>query len=80
MKSLTTSAHIEPDTRCRVDVFGNTDRGGCFVSLRFGGDLVDIALIARPGTSEALRTLARAADEAARVLDQMAAAMQEGAA
>ncbi|MFF3466521.1 hypothetical protein [Streptomyces sp. NPDC002619] len=80
MKSLTTSAHVEPDTTTRVDVFDHTGRGGCFVSLRIGGDLVDIALIARPGTAEAMRTLARAADDAARVLDQMAADTTEGAA
>ncbi|MEU0964281.1 hypothetical protein ABZ357_02160 [Streptomyces sp. NPDC005917] len=80
MKSITTSAHIEPDTAARVDVFDGTDHGGCFVSLRLGGDFVDIALIARPESSKALRALARAAEEAAHVLDRMAADAVEGAA
>ncbi|MEU0410123.1 hypothetical protein ABZ307_20205 [Streptomyces griseorubiginosus] len=69
MKSLTTSAHIEPDTRCRVTPFA--DRTNPFVSLRIEGDSIEIALIARPGTSAALRTLAAAAIEAAGVLDAL---------
>ncbi|MET8950864.1 hypothetical protein [Streptomyces sp. NPDC004533] len=80
MKSLTTSAHIEADTTTSVNVFDATDRDGGFVSLRIGGDLVDLSLIARPGTADSLRALARAADEAARVLDQITADEQEGAA
>ncbi|MFF3876591.1 hypothetical protein [Streptomyces sp. NPDC001978] len=80
MNTLTTSAHIEPDTTSRVTVFNPTDDDEGFISLRIGGDGVDVALIARPGTTDALRALARAADEAARVLDQMAAPMPEGAA
>lgn len=69
MKSLTTSAHIEPDTRYRVTPFA--DRTNPFVSLRIEGDFVEIALIARPGTSESLRNLAAAAIEAAGALDAM---------
>ncbi|MEU6652723.1 hypothetical protein ABZ904_25640 [Streptomyces sp. NPDC046900] len=80
MKTLTTSAHIEPDTTSRVNVFPSTDRGGAFVSLRIGGDLIDITFIARPGTADALRALAGAAEEAARVLDQITAEEQEEAA
>ncbi|MEU3342591.1 hypothetical protein [Streptomyces sp. NPDC006668] len=71
MKSLTTSAHIEPDTRFRVTPFA--DRVNPFVCLRIGGDFVELALMARLGTSEALRALAAAAIEAAGVLDAMAA-------
>ncbi|GAA3771305.1 hypothetical protein [Streptomyces chiangmaiensis] len=69
MKSLTTSAHIEPDTRFRVTEF--SDSTDPFVSLRIGGDFVEIALIATPGTSETLRNLAAAALEAADALDAL---------
>ncbi|MFD7403589.1 hypothetical protein ACFV7R_13160 [Streptomyces sp. NPDC059866] len=71
MKSLTTSAHLEQDTRCRVTPFA--DRANPFVSLRIEGEFIEIALIASPGTSEALRNLAAAAIEAAGALDAMAA-------
>ncbi|MGW1557306.1 hypothetical protein ACWCQ1_12435 [Streptomyces sp. NPDC002144] len=71
MKSLTTSAHIEPDTRFRVTPFA--DRANPFVCLRIGGDFVELALMAPLGTSEALRALAAAAIEAAGALDAMAA-------
>jgi hypothetical protein len=70
VKSLTTSAHIEPDTRSRVTPF--PDRTNPFVCLRIEGDFVEVALIARPGTSEVLRNLAAAAIEAAGALDAMA--------
>ncbi|MQY34905.1 hypothetical protein SRB17_28770 [Streptomyces sp. RB17] len=80
MKTLTASAHIEPDTTSRVNVFPSTNDDEAFVSLRIGGDGIDVAFLARAGTAEALRTLARAADEAARVLDQITADEQEGAA
>ncbi|MET7761918.1 hypothetical protein ABZS71_07735 [Streptomyces sp. NPDC005393] len=69
MKSLTTSAHIEPDTRFRVTPFA--DRANPFVSLRIEGEFVEIALIAASGTSQALRNLAAAAIEAAGALDAM---------
>ncbi|MGW1523769.1 hypothetical protein [Streptomyces sp. NPDC002159] len=75
MRSLTTSAHIEPDTRFRVTPF--TDPADPFVSLRIGGDSIDIALIASPGTSETLRNLAAAAIEAADALDTLAPDMPE---
>ncbi|MGW0208639.1 hypothetical protein ACWDZ8_23515 [Streptomyces sp. NPDC003233] len=70
MKSLTTSAHIEPDTRFRVTPFA--DRANPFVSLRVEGDSVEIAFIASLGTSQVLRDLAAAAIEAAGALDAMA--------
>lgn len=69
MKSLTTSAHIEPDTRYRVTPFA--DRAHPFVSLRIEGDFIEIALLAAPGASEALRNLAAAAIEAAGLLDAL---------
>ncbi|MEU5378482.1 hypothetical protein ABZ359_23780 [Streptomyces sp. NPDC005968] len=69
MRSLTTSAHIEPDSRFRVTTFA--DSADPFVSLRIGGDFVEIALIASPGTSETLRNLAAAAIEAADALDAL---------
>ncbi|MFD0136436.1 hypothetical protein ACFVIL_21125 [Streptomyces sp. NPDC127159] len=70
MERLTTSAHIEPDTRFRVTPFA--DRVSPFVCLRIGGDLVEIALLASLGSSEALRRLAAAAIEAAGALDALA--------
>jgi hypothetical protein len=69
VNSLTTSAHIEPDTRFRVTPFA--DRTAPFVSLRIGGDFIEIALLAAPGASGALRRLAAAAIEAAGALDAM---------
>lgn len=75
VKSLTTSAHIEPDTRIRVTPFA--DRAAPFVSLRIGGDRVELALLAHPGASETLRTLAAAAIEAANALDAMATGTPE---
>lgn len=78
MKSLGTSAHIEPDTRFRVTPFA--DRVNSFVSLRVEGDFVAVTLIASLGTSEALRNLATAATEAAGALDAMAADIPEVAA
>jgi hypothetical protein len=69
VKSLTTSAHIEPDSRFRVTTFANS--ADPFVSLRIRGDFVEIALIASPGTSETLRNLAAAAIEAADALDAL---------
>ncbi|GGJ15287.1 hypothetical protein [Streptomyces brasiliensis] len=71
MKNLTASAHIEPNTRFRVTAF--PDRATPFVSLRMGGDFVEIALIASPGTSKALRNLATTAIEAADALDALTA-------
>ncbi|MFI8238365.1 hypothetical protein ACIF83_14040 [Streptomyces sp. NPDC085866] len=71
MENLTTSAHIEPDTRFRVTPFA--DRAYPFVSLRIGGDFVEIALLASAGASEALRNLAAAAIEAAGALDALTA-------
>ncbi|WP_392962855.1 hypothetical protein [Streptomyces sp. LN245] len=69
MQTITTSAHIEPDTRFRVTPFA--DRANPFVSLRIEGDFAEIALISSSGTSEALRNLAAAAIEAAGALDAM---------
>jgi hypothetical protein len=71
VNSLTASAHIEPDTRFRVTPF--PDRSAPFVSLRIGGDFVEIALLAAPGASKSLRNLAAAAIEAAGALDAMTA-------
>ncbi|MFC8708369.1 hypothetical protein ACFUCQ_00300 [Streptomyces sp. NPDC057197] len=79
MKTITTSAHLEPDTTFRVNVFDSTPEGGSFVSLRVGGEQVDIALLARPGTAGALRALARAAEEAASALDVIADSASGGA-
>ncbi|GHA14616.1 hypothetical protein ACFOOM_10880 [Streptomyces echinoruber] len=78
MKSFTASAHLEPDSTSRVSVFDATEDSGPFVSLRIGGQLVDLALIARPGTASALRALARAADEAASALDRIADSAADG--
>lgn len=69
MRTLTTSAHLEPDTTTRMNVFAPTPDDDGFVSLRIGGEFIDVALIARPGTADALRALARAAEEAASALD-----------
>ncbi|MGW3724348.1 hypothetical protein [Streptomyces sp. NPDC000851] len=75
MRSLTTSAHIEPDTHFCVTPFA--DSANPFVSLRLEGEFVAVALIAFPGTSEALRNLAAAAIEAAGALDAMTVDSQE---
>ncbi|MET7886214.1 hypothetical protein [Streptomyces avermitilis] len=69
MQTITTSAHIEPDTRFRVTPF--PDSCDPFVSLRVKGDFVEVVLIAPSGTSQALRNLAAAAIEAAEALDAM---------
>ncbi|TVZ94370.1 hypothetical protein [Streptomyces sp. BK340] len=80
MRTITTSAHLEPDTTARLSVFAPTSEDEGFVSLRVGGEFVDLALIARPGTAGALRALARVAEEAAAVLDRIADTAPEGAA
>lgn len=72
MNWLTVSAHIEPDTESRVTVFGDQSP---FVCVRISGGPVDIALMAAPGTSKAVRALAVALVEAAHVLDTMAPAV-----
>ncbi|MFB7113795.1 hypothetical protein [Streptomyces sp. NPDC056291] len=80
MRTLTTSAHLEADTTARVTVFDPTPEDEGFVSLRVGGEFVDLALIARPGTADALRALACAAEEAASALDRIAETASDGAA
>ncbi|MEV0688756.1 hypothetical protein [Streptomyces sp. NPDC050388] len=80
MQTITTSAHLEPDTTSRVSVFDTTSGGEGFVSLRIGGDSIEIALLARPGTADALRALARAATEAAAALDRLTGPTSDGAA
>ncbi|MEW1776168.1 hypothetical protein [Streptomyces sp. NPDC086777] len=75
MENITVSAHIQPDTHFRVTPFA--DRAYPFVSLRIGGDNVEVALLAVPGTSEALRNLASAAIEAAGALDALTSDARE---
>ncbi len=71
MNSLVVTAHIEPDTETRITAFGGDGQpdGEPFVSIRIGSGSVDIALLAAPGASQALRKVAAAAEEAARVLE-----------
>ncbi|MFI8385827.1 hypothetical protein [Streptomyces sp. NPDC085540] len=69
MNSLSTSGHIEPDTRFRVTAFPGGSHP--FVSLRIEGDTAEIALLAAPGSAEALRALAAAASKAAATLDAL---------
>ncbi|MFD8611019.1 hypothetical protein [Streptomyces sp. NPDC059631] len=71
MNSFTPSAHLEPDTTLRVNVFADNDDSGPFVSLAIRGEFINLALLARPGTAGVLRALVRAADEAASALDQI---------
>ncbi|MEV5310720.1 hypothetical protein [Streptomyces sp. NPDC052610] len=78
MRTLTTSAHLEPDTSARVNVFDPTPEDEGFVTLRVGGEFIDLVLIARPCAANALRALARAADEAATALDRIAATAADG--
>lgn len=78
VRALTTTAHLEADTTARVSLFGPASGDEGFVSLRVGGEFVDLALIARPGTADALRTLARAAEEAAAALDRIAKTTPDG--
>ncbi|MFF0833781.1 hypothetical protein [Streptomyces sp. NPDC003344] len=80
MQTLTTSAHLEPDTTARVSRFAPTVDDEGFVSLRIGGAQLDIAFIARPGTADTLRAIAQAAEEAATVLDRLTDTASEGAA
>ncbi|WP_158714646.1 hypothetical protein [Streptomyces sp. NRRL S-474] len=79
MRTITTSAHIEPDTTARLSVFAPTPEDEGFVSLRIGGEFIDLALIARPDTADALRALARVAEEAASALDRIADTTPDGA-
>ncbi|MFZ3595569.1 hypothetical protein [Streptomyces sp. BH104] len=67
MKSLTVSAHVEPDSASRLVTFDG------FVVVRLGGSNVEVSLLASPDTSKALRDLAARLNEAAQVLDTMAA-------
>ncbi|MFD3468782.1 hypothetical protein ACFWWM_20840 [Streptomyces sp. NPDC058682] len=69
MNSLSVSGHIEPDTRLRVTSFPGGSHP--FVSLRIEGATTEIALLAAPGSAEALRALAAAASEAAATLDAL---------
>ncbi|MCX4672849.1 hypothetical protein OG453_40480 [Streptomyces sp. NBC_01381] len=71
MKTATLTAHLEADTPTRLSIFGDRPHEA-FVSLRIGGGLIDISLIAVPGTADALRDLATQATQAAQVLDDMA--------
>ncbi|MFE5538405.1 MULTISPECIES: hypothetical protein [unclassified Streptomyces] len=71
MNSLSVSGHIEPDTRLRVTAFPDSSRP--FVSLRIEGDTTEIALLAAPGSAEALRALSAAASEAAATLEALTA-------
>ncbi|MEU2500113.1 hypothetical protein ACPCC5_28470 [Streptomyces pseudogriseolus] len=80
MKTLTTTAHLEADTTSRVSLFGPTSGDEGFVSLRVEGEFVELSLIARPGTVDALRALARAAEEAAAALDRIAETTPDGGA
>ncbi|MGQ4414804.1 hypothetical protein ACN6LA_005211 [Streptomyces sp. SAS_269] len=80
MQTLTTSAHLEPDTTARVSRFAPTRDDEGFVSLRIGGDHLDLAFIARPGTADTLRVIARAAEEAATILDHITDTATDGAA
>ncbi|MGW6023710.1 hypothetical protein [Streptomyces sp. NPDC055099] len=72
MNTATLTAHLEADTPTRLIIFGNRAPGEAFVSLRIGSGLIDISLIAVPGTADALRELATQAAQAAQVLDDIA--------
>ncbi|MCX5560760.1 hypothetical protein [Streptomyces sp. NBC_00038] len=82
MKTITASAHLEPDTETVIRVFDGVDHNSPapFISLRIGNGDVDIVLLADPNAAPALRTLAMAAEQAATVLDELAARTAEGAA
>ncbi|MFE3761254.1 hypothetical protein ACFXPI_05755 [Streptomyces sp. NPDC059104] len=71
MNGLSISGHIKPDTRLRVTAF--PDRSRPFVSLRIEGATTEIALLAAPGSAEALRALSAAASEAAATLEALTA-------
>ncbi|WP_371599480.1 hypothetical protein [Streptomyces sp. NBC_00564] len=73
MNTLTTTAHLQPDTEAVIHVFDGADHNSPapFISLRIGNGDVDIVLLADPDAAPALRTLAAAAMEAAGLLDAM---------
>ncbi|MGD6744881.1 hypothetical protein ACOKM3_23970 [Streptomyces sp. BH106] len=73
MKSLTVSAHMEPDSASRLATFDD------FVVVRVGGSNVEISLLASPDTSKALRDLAARLNEAAQILDTMATSAEVSA-
>ncbi|MFF3614669.1 hypothetical protein [Streptomyces sp. NPDC002580] len=81
MKTLTTTAHLEPDTQSVIRVFDGADHA-CpdpFISLRIGNGDVDVVLIADLAAAPVLRTLAQAAESAASVLDELARRALKGA-
>ncbi|MFI5664689.1 hypothetical protein [Streptomyces sp. NPDC051684] len=73
MKSLTVSAHVEPDSVSRLVTFDG------FVVVRVGGRDVEVTLLASPDTSKALRDLAARLNEAAQILDTMATSAEVSA-
>ncbi|MFE6360178.1 hypothetical protein ACFVP3_09260 [Streptomyces sp. NPDC057806] len=81
MKTLTVTAHLEPDTEPVIRVFDGADHASPapFISLRIGNGDVDVVLIADHTAAPALRALAQAADKAAAVLEDPAAGTAEGA-
>jgi hypothetical protein len=82
VNTLTTTAHLEPDTEAVIRVFDGTGHASPapFISLRVGNGDVDVVFLADLDAAPALRTLAMAAEKAATVLDEMAVRTPEGAA
>lgn len=71
MRTLTVSGHVDQDTAFRVRPFPNPAHP--FVSLEVEGADITISLLASTGSSDALRSLAAAAAEAATILDTLTA-------
>ncbi|MFF5282245.1 hypothetical protein [Streptomyces sp. NPDC013171] len=75
MNRLSASGYLQPDTRTYVTPYPDSTRP--FVSLRIEGDDAEITFFVRPGSADALRTLAAAATEAAAALDTLTAGATE---
>ncbi|MFF0429552.1 hypothetical protein ACFYUJ_34905 [Streptomyces sp. NPDC004520] len=71
MNRLSVSGYLQPNTRTCVTPYPDSTRP--FVSLRIEGHDTEITLFVRPGSADALRTLAAAATEAAAALDTLTA-------
>ncbi|MFD9241768.1 hypothetical protein ACFV0D_07485 [Streptomyces sp. NPDC059556] len=64
MNRLSVSGYLQPDTHTCVTSYPDSTRP--FISLRLEGDDAEITLFVRPGSADALRTLAADTTEATR--------------
>ncbi|WP_394430425.1 hypothetical protein [Streptomyces sp. SGAir0957] len=81
MNALTVTAHLSTNTEFVIRVFDGSEHQwqDPFISLRVGDGDMDIVFFADHTAVAGLRTLARAANEAADTLDQLTARTPDGA-